>query len=222
MHHVGRDSNNQRRVKEGLPHYNSQQVTAVTAVRVQTNAAERPRRHYPPPQQARVQIRNRPTRGRCGGVSIADERSEENMPPPPHGPFSLGARPRFFLGPGQKEMGSNPALSHPQASVRYRQSPSCHKEKNCPLIRPGCAGPPSAQGIVQLTKSKIWSLTHPQRQGFRARRFPFDVCRDFLTVCKAAPNPKRFGAAFVIASPRGRSAPAAAEYSFFQRTPGCR
>ena len=54
----------------------------------------------------------------AGVLSIADERSEEKMRPPPHGPFSLGARPRFFLGPVQKEMGSFPALSHLQASVK--------------------------------------------------------------------------------------------------------
>ena len=29
----------------------------------------------------------------------------------------------------------------------------------------GPGGPPSAQGIVRLTKSKIWSLTYPQGEG---------------------------------------------------------
>ena len=49
------------------------------------------------------------------------------MRPPPHGPFSLGARPRFFLGPGQKEMGSNPALSPLQASVRRKPFAARHR-----------------------------------------------------------------------------------------------
>ena len=121
LHLCGRDSNSQRRVKEGRPCNNSQQVIAVTAVRAPTNAAERPRRQQSPTRRARGRIRNYPAKEQCAGVSIADERSEENMRPPAHGPFSLGARPRFFLGPVQKEMGSNPALSPPRESVR-RQS----------------------------------------------------------------------------------------------------
>ena len=161
MHLCGRDSNNQRRVKKEHLHNNSQQVTAVTAVEARTNAAERQRRQQPSTRQARGQIRNHPATERCGVVALPTSAARRICAQPRTGLF-LWRLDTVSFWPRQKEMGSNPALSPPQASVKRfqfhivpRPFTVLHYCRSCSARRPCCTASCSRS-------SSWWSCTEVQ------------------------------------------------------------